>query len=174
VPSEDVVSTGMRKVSSTPATFDCDVDTFWEIFLSEDFNKKLYLDELGFKEMEIISQTDDTRRLRAVPKLNMPKPVMKLLGDSFGYEEDGRLDRDKGEWQWKMIPNTLSEKLKTEGVVKVEAVGDGQCRRVDTCTLEAKVFGIGKLIESSTEKEIVDGWKQGNAFMKRYLADRQK
>ncbi len=160
----------MRKLSST-TVFECDVETFWKVFLSEDYNKKFYFDELGFREMEVVSQTDTTRRLRAVPKLNMPKPVMKILGDSFGYEEEGRLDRDKNEWHWKMIPNTMRDKLKTEGVVRVEAAGDGKCRRTDEATLEAKVFGVGKLIESSTEKEIRDAWDKETAFLKRYLAD---
>ncbi len=159
---------------TTTAVFECDVETFWEVFLSEDYNKKLYFEVFEFPEMEILSQTDTTRRLRAVPKLNMPKPVMKILGDSFGYEEDGRLDREKNEWHWKMTPNTMREKLLTQGITRVEAAGDGKCRRTDEATLEAKVFGIGKLIESSTEKELRDAWGKEEAFLKRYLKERSE
>ena len=160
----------MRKASSS-CVMDCDVETFWKVFLSEDYTKKLYLEGFEFPELEIVSQTDTTRRMRAVPKMNMPKPVMKILGDSFGYEEEGRLDADKNEWHWKMIPNTMRDKLKTEGLVRVEAAGDGKCRRTDEVTLEAKVFGVGKLIESSTEKEIRDAWSKEEAFMRRYLKE---
>ncbi len=158
----------MRKATST-VTFDCDVETFWKTFLSEEYNRKFYLDTLGFKAFEVVSQTETERRLRVVPKLNMPKPVMKILGDSFGYEEEGRLDKANNTWHWKMIPNTMSEKLKTEGTVRVEAAGDGKCRRTDEVTLEAKIFGVGGLIESSTEKEVRAAWDAESAFMKTYL-----
>lgn len=159
----------MKKLRVT-TELDCDVETFWKVFLSEDYNKKLFYDIFGFTEMVIVSQTDTTRRIRVIPKLNMPKPVMKLLGDSFGYQEEGRLDRDKNEWHWKMLPNTMGDKLKTEGVVRIVADGD-KCRRTDEATLEAKVFGLGGLIESSTEKEIRDAWDKELAFLKRYLKE---
>lgn len=160
----------MRKASSS-TTFDCDVETFWKTFLSEEYNRKFYIDELGFRAFEILSQSDTARRLRIVPKLDMPKPVMKILGDSFGYEEEGRLDVDKNEWHWKMIPNTMREKLKTEGLVRVEPAGEGKCRRTDEVSMEAKIFGIGGLIESSTEKEIRSAWAKEAAFFKRYIAE---
>ena len=117
---------------------DCDVDTFWKTFLSEDYNRKFYLDKLGFRAFEVLSQTDTERRLRVVPKLNMPGPVMKILGDSFGYEEEGRLDKDNNVWRWKLIPNTMRDKLRTEGTVTIEAAGEGKCRRIDEVTMEAE------------------------------------
>jgi hypothetical protein len=158
----------MRKASSS-TTFDCDVDTFWKTFLSEEYNRKFYIEKLGFPQFEVLSQTDTERRLRVVPKLNMPGPVMKILGDSFGYEEEGRLDKAKNAWHWKMIPNTMRDKLKTEGIVRIEAAGDGKCRRTDEVTMEAKIFGIGGLIESSTEKEVRAAWAAEASFMRTYL-----
>lgn len=163
----------MRKASTTN-TFDCDVETFWKVFLSKEYNQKFYLEELGFKSFEVVSQDETTRRLRVVPKLNMPGPVMKLLGDSFGYEEEGRFDAAKNTWHWKMIPNTMAEKLKTEGSVRVESAGEGKCRRIDEVTMEAKVFGIGGLIESSTEKEIRSAWDKETGFFRRYLATQKE
>lgn len=162
----------MRKATST-TTFDCDVETFWKTFLSEEYNRKFYLEELKFRAFDVVSQTETERHLRVVPTLNMPKPVMKVLGDSFGYEEEGRLDKATNTWHWKMIPNTMAEKLKTSGTVKVEAAGEGKCRRTDEVTLEAKIFGVGGLIESSTEKEVRAAWDAEAVFMKRYLADQK-
>jgi hypothetical protein len=158
----------MRKATST-SVYECDVETFWKVFLSAEYTKKFYLEELGFPQFEIVSQTDTTRRLRAVPKMDMPKPVMKILGNSFGYEEEAHLDGNA--WHWKLLPNTMRGKLITEGVIRIEAAGDGKCRRNDEVTLEAKVFGVGGLIESSTEKEVRAAWSKEEAFMKRYLKD---
>jgi hypothetical protein len=158
----------MRKATAT-SEFPCDVDTFWKVFMDKDYNRAFYLEELGFPQLEVLEQTETTRRLRAVPKMNMPGPVMKILGDSFGYEEVGTLDRSKSEWRWKMIPNTMSDKLRTDGVVRVEAAGEGRCRRIDEVSVEAKIFGIGGLIESSAEKEVKSAWAKEATFMKRWL-----
>lgn len=158
----------MRKATASHVIH-CDADTFWKVFFDDEYNRRFYLDELGFKQLEIIDKTETSRRLRGVPKLNMPGPVMKLLGDSFGYVEQGTLDRAKNEWRWKMIPNTMADKLKTEGIIRLEPAGDGKVRRLDEVTMEAKVFAIGGLIESSTEKEIRDAWEKEARFMNRWL-----
>jgi len=159
----------MRKVTST-TDLPCSIDKFWEVFFDEAYNRAFYLEEMGFPELKILEQTDSSRRIRAIPKLDMPKPVMKVLGDRFAYEEDGSLDRATNTWRWKMIPSTLPDKLLTSGVIRVEAQGDG-IRRFDEATLEAKIFGVGKLIESSTEKEVRGAWEKEAAFLRRWLKD---
>jgi hypothetical protein len=160
----------MRELRSSH-TLACDPDTFWKVFLDPAYTKKLYLEELGFKELEIQEQTETKRRLRGVPKLNMPGPVMKLLGDRFGFVEDGTFDRAKNEWRWKLTTNTMSDKLFTSGIVRIEPLDGGRCRRNDEVKLEAKVFGIGGLIESSTEKELQNAWKREYAFLDRWLRE---
>lgn len=157
----------MRKVTST-TDLPCSVERFWEVFFDEAYNRAFYLDEMGFPELKVLDQTDTSRRMRVTPKLDMPKPVMKVLGDRFGYEEEGSLDRDKNVWTWTMIPNTLPGKLLTSGSIRIEAKGDG-IRRYDEATLEAKIFGVGKLIESSTETEIRSAWEKETAFLRRWL-----
>ena len=39
------------------------------------------------------------------------------------------------------------------GTVRIEPSGDGHCRRTDQFTVEAKIFGLGGLIESSIEDD---------------------
>jgi len=148
----------------------CPVDTFWQLMLDEAYVKKLYLTDLAFKELEVLQLTDTVRRLRCVPKLNMPGPVMKLLGDRFHYEEQGTFDPSRGQWHWKLLPSALAGKVRVEGTIRVEKVGDDQCRRIDEATMEAKVFGVGKLLESSTEKEVRRTFEIEAAFMNRWVA----
>ena len=70
----------------------CDEDTFWKLFLDKEFNEKLYRDGLGFPEFSVLEQREtDTQILRKAagqPKMNMPGPVAKLLGNNFRYVED--------------------------------------------------------------------------------------
>ncbi len=159
----------MRTINATH-TINCNAETYWKVFLDEAFTKALILEELGFKQFEVLEKTETTRRLRIVPKLTMPKAVQKLLGDSFGYEEVAMLDRDKNTWTWHIEPNTLAGKLFTSGVFRLEPAGQDSCRRIDEAKVEAKVFGLGKIIESSTDKQVREAFDTECAFMNRWLS----
>jgi hypothetical protein len=153
----------------------CSVDQFWKVFFDKEFNNELFLKGLGFPEYEVLSQEEtDTsvkRKIRGKPKMDVPKAVSKVLGDSFGYEENGSMDKSKGLWTWAMTPNRLEGKLITKGTVTVEAVGDDKCRRIATMEVEAKIFGVGKLIEKASETQMTDGWNKSATFMNKWLAD---
>ncbi|NUP10229.1 MAG: DUF2505 domain-containing protein [Polyangiaceae bacterium] len=160
----------MRKLSVTHV-IECDVETFWKTFFDAEYNKKLYSDGLGFKEFEILEQSETKRRMRGVPKMNLPGPVAKLLGDRFGYEEQGSFDKASNKFSWKMLPNTMGDKLFTNGFTKIEPAGDGKVRRISEANIEAKVFGVGGLLESTAEKEVRDSWDKEAAFMNRWVKE---
>jgi hypothetical protein len=153
----------------------CSAEQFWKVFFDQEFNTTLFLQELGFPEFEVVEQTETDgvvkRRVRARPKMDMPKPVAKVLGDSFGYEEEGSFEPSSKTWTWKLHPNTLANKLITQGKVTVEAIDDGKCRRVADMEVEAKVFGVGGLLEKTTEKEMRSGWNKSASFMNRWIKD---
>ena len=158
----------------------CTPEVFWRVFLEEAYTRALFLDELKFKDFTLIELGEASRKLRAVPKLNLPAVLEKLVGDSFAYEEHGTLDRAKNEWTWRMVqPAKLDPKSKqrkemvtTRGTIRVEAAGEGQCRRSDEVTVEAKLFGVGGIIESTVEKEIRASWSKEFAFLRRWLEKR--
>jgi hypothetical protein len=154
----------------------CTPETFWKIFLDKEFNQDLYLKGLGFPEFTILDQREtDTETIRKVsgkPKLNMPGPIMKLLGNGFGYTEDGKLNKSTKIWTWKFTPSTLAEKLRNEGTMRVEPIGDKRCRRLADIVLEAKIFGLGGLVESSAEKSLREGWDHSAVFMNKWIADK--
>lgn len=152
----------------------CNVETFWKLFLDKTFNEKLYKEGLSFPEFTIVSQnetdTEVTRKCTGQPKMDMPAPVMKLLGSGFRYTEEGKLNKATMVWTWKMIPSALADKLRQEGTLRVEASGDNKVRRVAELINEAKVFGVGGLIESSAEKQLRSGWDQSATFMNKWIA----
>lgn len=147
----------------------CSAEDFWKTFFDKSFNVRLYREALEFPEFSIVEQnetdTQITRRCAGQPKMNMPAPVMKLLGSGFRYTEDGTFDKATKTWRWKLTPSTLADKLKQEGTLRVEAAGEGKCRRVVEIVMEAKVFGLGGLIESSAEKQLREGWDKSARFM---------
>ena len=161
----------MRKITGS-SVVNCDIDTFWEIFRDQKFTEELHSRDLGSRSLEVLELTDTVRRLRVSPKLDMPKAVAKLLGDSFAYEEQAELDRESNTWRWKIIPSTLADKVTTEGVFRLEPMDGGKCKRIDEATIEAKVFGLGKLLEGTTEKQVLATWDTEVAGVNRWAAKR--
>lgn len=166
------------KTSTASAVFSCTPATCWESFFNEAYLRTLYLDELEARAFDVLEVSDTSRKLRIVPKMKLPAPVAKLIGESFAYEEHGTLDRATNEWTWRMVqPANLDPKSKPRkdavtmhGTVRVEPSGEGHCRRIDNFTVEAKIFGLGGLIESSIERELQSARAKEYAFLARWLA----
>lgn len=102
----------------------------------------------------------------------MPAAVAKLIGPNLRYTEEGDFDRAKGTFTWVMKTSALTDKLKNGGSLRVEARGEGKVARIVEAFSEASVFGLGGIIESSTEKQVRDGWEKSAAFMRRWFAQR--
>lgn len=159
----------MKKVAES-FLLPCTIENFWRVFLDADYDKALYLEELQFKDYKVLSWDDKSRKLRLIPRVNLPGPVANLFGDTFAYEQHSTLDRQAGVWSWKMVhPAGSKSFLSTSGTIRIAAVGDAQCRRSDEVAIEAHVFGLGGLIESSVEKELRSSWAKEIAFFKRWL-----
>jgi hypothetical protein len=159
-------SANMKTVTASNV-LPCTPETFWKTFLDERYTRALFIDELGFKELTVLELTDTTRKVRVVPNVNLPGPLKKLVGDSFGYEEHGTLDRAKNEWTWRMLPK--KEIIATRGTTRIEPVGDAQCRRNDEVVVEGKIFGLGGIIESTAEKEVRASSAKEHAFFLRWM-----
>lgn len=151
----------------------CNIETFWKVFFDKDFNMKLYKEQLGFPEFTIVDQkeTDTTivRKVTGTPKMEVPGPVAKLLGSNFRYTEEGTYDKGRQVWTWKMIPSALADKLRNDGTLRVTAIGDSKVRRIADIVIEAKVFGVGGLIESSSEKQLREGWDKSAVYMNQWI-----
>jgi hypothetical protein len=168
----------MKRVTET-FVLPCTPERFWRVFLDPAYVRSLYFDGLGFTSFEVLETLESSRKLRIVPKLNLPAVLAKLIGDSFAYEEHGSLDRARGEWTWKMVQpastvgksGALRDIVATRGSSRVEDAGDGRCRRHDELVIEARLFGLGGLIESSAEKEARSAWSKELPFFTRWVAE---
>jgi hypothetical protein len=155
------------KTVSETVRIPCSAETFWKLFFDERYTRALFLEALQFKDCAVLEQTESARKLRLVPKVNLPGVVQKLVGDAFAYEEHGTFDRARGEWTWRMVPR--KEIVATRGRTRIEPVSETECRRTDEVFIEGKVFGLGGLIESTAEKEVRASWPKELAFLERWL-----
>jgi len=158
------------KTLSHSVVLPCSRETFWKTFLSPDYSRTLYLEVLGYRRLDVLECTETARKLLVVPKVALPGPLEKVLGD-FRYEDHGTLDREKHLWTWHMVqpPGGGKQLVTTRGSLRLEEVGSDQCRRVDELVIEGHVFGIGGLIESQAEKEARAGWEKEDAYLRRKL-----
>ncbi|HSO32550.1 MAG TPA: DUF2505 family protein [Labilithrix sp.] len=153
---------------------ECDVERFWKLFFEAEFNEKLFK-ALEFPEWKLVeSKETDTqiiRKVKATPKMDAPAPVVKLLGSSFGYDEVGTFDKASKTLKFVIKTNVMTEKLRNEGTVKCEPRGEGKSTRVVEIIAEAKVFGLGGMIESSFEKSFRTGWQKSADFINAWVKD---
>jgi hypothetical protein len=145
-------------------------EKYWRVVFDQEYLRKLYLEVLGFKDFAVLEISETVRKVRVVPKVNMPGPIAKLIGDRFTYEEHGT--REANLWTWRMLapggqgtPNIVS----TRGTNRIEAIDGQSIRRSDEIIVEGKVFGLGGLIEKSVEKEIHASSAKEYAFLKEQL-----
>lgn len=165
------------KSSTASVLLPCTPDVFWRVYLDPEYLRALYVGELAHKRFDVVEITPTSRKLRIVPRISLPGPVQALIGESFVYEDHGTLDRARNEWTWRMVqPEHLDPRVKprkdvvtTRGAVRVEPVSEGKCRRTDEVAIEAKIFGLGGVIESAVEKELRAAWTKEFAFLTRWI-----
>jgi hypothetical protein len=152
-----------------------DVDEHWRTFLDPDIEKDLYIQGLGFKYEPLERRETDAeifRRIRVVPKLDLPGPVVKVIGSSFAYTEEGTFDKKARLWRARTIPSVLVDRLTSELTVRAEPAGEGKCRRHVEFTLDARIFAVGGLVEGAFEKEIRSGWAKSLEYINARLTKR--
>jgi hypothetical protein len=151
----------------------CEDVRFWKLFFDRDFSVAMYR-ALGFPRFEVVDQKETdagiTRVVTGTPKLDVPGPIAKLLGPGFSYREEGRFDRGETAFRFVMM-TPLEGKLRTEGVLRCEPRGEKASRRVVELEVEAKLFGLGGMLEGATEKSLRKGWDESAAFINRWAAE---
>jgi hypothetical protein len=155
----------------------CDAETFWKVFLDKKFNETLFTGPMGFPDFKVTEQTETgttiSRKVSAQPKMEVPGAVQKLLGDGFRYTEEGSMNKSERVWGWKIIPSTLADRIHTSGAVRVEPSGEHEVRRITEVSVEAKIFGLGGLLESTAEKELRKIWDKSAEYMNKWVAEHE-
>jgi hypothetical protein len=158
-------------------TFECDVDTFWnEFFLSEEFNKQLFLGRLGFSRWEVVKSepTDDgiRRVVEAVPSTkDLPGPLRKALQNGLGYREEGVWSRSQSLYTLRVIPVSLPDKIEVTGAMRVVAEGKG-CRRTYDAEAHARIMLVGGLLETRLLNDVSESYEVAAAFSREWLERR--
>ena len=159
-------------------TFDCSEDTLWQtLFFDEEFTRRLYKDTLRFPVWRLIEQkvTDDTmiRKVEVQPLVeNVPGPIKKVLGDRFGYIEQGTFDKKKHRYRFRVIPTSMPDKTTIDGEMYSEPLGDNRVKRIVDFNIEVRVMMIGKMIEQKSIDDTRASYDKMATFLRSYLKEK--
>lgn len=152
----------------------CAPERIWPLYFDDTFNIEMFEGGLGFPSCKIVERRDDGdkvfRRMVMTPKLDIPKPLAKIVGDRVGYEEIGDWVRSEAVYNWRMLLAAFGDKLRLAGTMRFVPHGDGHCRRVVAFEVEAKMFGIGGMVEKTAAQNTIDGWNNSAKWINGYLA----
>lgn len=159
-------------------SFDCDSETFWDsTFFDPVFNRALFVERLKFERWEEIERVDTPggfrRIIEAVPRVgDLPGPIKALLQEGAGYREVGEFLRAQSKYRFTVITKSVPERLKIGGEVEVLSLGPGRCQRSYTTRVEAKIFGVGGMLEKRILDDLTKGYEKGAAFTMDWLRTR--
>ena len=158
-------------------TYDCSADVFWSrIFLDDAYNQKLFLEELHFESWRVIRSeergTEIHRLVEAVPRLGeLPAALKRLLSEGASYQERGVLDRAGQRYRLEVTPRSLASKLSISGELSTTPLTERSCRRTYVARAEARVFGVGGLIEDRLLHDIERSYAKAAVFTNRWIAE---
>lgn len=152
----------------------CAPERLWELYFDSDFNVEMYERGLGFPSCKVIERREQgehlIRRMVMVPKIDMPGPVAKLVGDKVGFEERGDWNRNEGVFRFKLILAAFGDKARIDGEMRLAPHGEGYCRRIVDFEVEVEMFGVGGMIEKTVMDSNIDGWNRSAKWINEYLA----
>ncbi|MBL8602974.1 MAG: DUF2505 domain-containing protein [Myxococcales bacterium] len=166
----------MTKKFTITHEFDCTPETYWRLNFDAEMNTTMYRDGLSFPEyrVEEFKETDAEifRRTVATPKMDVPGAVQKIIGSNFRYTEETRFNKATKVAVFKGIPSTQAEKLKTDGTMRVEALGGNRCKRIVDFTVEAKIMLVGGVLEDTAEDNLRKSYSKNATFFAQWLNDK--
>jgi hypothetical protein len=130
-----------------------DADAYWRCVFDDEFNQRLYVDVMRFREFKMlrVEETDDViaRSLYFYPpSVPMPKPVEKILGD-MSWVEEGTYDRRARRLRVRYVTARMADKISIEGDMWCEPAGDRAVERVAAMRVDAKLFVVGPLVQKA-------------------------
>lgn len=142
-----------------------DAEGFWRVIHAPEYEARVAR-ALGLAEYREVERREEPeavyRRIEAHPRTLPPALVSALgrfadLGDVHYVEEQWRSRRERAV-RWRAIPSVLADRIRVEGVVRVEPAGEHACRRVLEGEVEIRLPVVGGFLERAVVKAAVEAY----------------
>ncbi len=153
----------------------CDQETFYgKIFFSREFNQSLYTEGLEFPSFEILELKETPSEIIRVWKVTprsgkMPAALEKLAGD-LSYREEGKFEKATRIYNLKVTPGRMAKKVTIEGELTTEPAGDGKLKRIFKLNVNAKIFGVGRLVEKQIVGDMRNSYDRSANFLNEWIS----
>lgn len=168
--------------------FECDDGTYWnQVAWDDEFNRRLFLEELGFERWRVIkfheSGTEIRRLSEGVPRLvsDVPELFHRFIRRGLEYRETDVFDKRTQRCRVVIVPNAFSRRLSIQVTMSTEALGPGRCKCITYMNVVATMFvslggtsayGIGAVVESEVIDQLRHGFDRRACFTNRFLRER--
>jgi len=159
-------------------TFECSEDTFWsKIIFDDDYNQRLYKERLRFQTWREIKREDSgdvvRRVIEAVPPIGeLPAALKAVIGEGIGYEEHGVYEKSGKRYTVTVVPNRLADKVKVAVEITTQPSGPDRCVRVAKGSVNAKIFGVGGMLEKKMIADLEKSYAKSAEFTNAYLKEK--
>jgi hypothetical protein len=101
------------------------------------------------------------RRIRVVPSVPAAfRMALRGVGGrgEVGYVEEQWRSKRRMDVRWKMTPFLLADRVRVEGLIRIQPVDDSSCLRILDGEVEVRIPGVGGLIEQAIVSGAVDAY----------------
>jgi hypothetical protein len=153
-------------------------EAFWSIIHAPEYEAAV-AEAVGLREYREIERREEDdavyRRIRVVPELS--PQLRALLGritrDPAGaYIEEQWRSKRECSVRWKTTPPFLPDRVRIEGVVRVEPIDEWRCLRVLEGEVRIRVLGLGALAERAVVSQTVETYGKTARVAERFAPDR--
>ena len=125
---------------------------------------------------ELLSEEDRDgkrlRRTRVTLAKELPSAAAKVMGSKhLVYVLEELLDDANHTTQWRVLVDKVSDKVKAQGVFKLEPASDG-CDRIIQGEVSVNVPFIGRKIEAGIAAELEKSYEATAKFAQQWLSER--
>ena len=157
---------------STTEVFRCPVEKYFEEYFNPEGRHRRVVGAGGvsFTAKEVRREAPEwTMRAELVEKLNAPAAIRKLFGETNRFEEESRWVVGTRMIEVKVRPDRMRDKLSIQMRYQMESLADGTCRVTLEMDIQARIFGIGGLVEKMAAKEMPHAFSKDAAFFNAHL-----
>ncbi len=157
--------------------FDVSTARYWDVFFDETYNQALWDSlDIGWELLSLERRGEGDalvieRRQRLTPRREVPGFLSRFVSDKIAYTEHNVFTAAKNAMKTVTTPSFMAEKIKTEGVYRLEPRGDDKLVRVWEGLAEAKIPLVGGRVEKHLVEEIRESYRRATAFTRKWHVD---
>jgi hypothetical protein len=143
--------------------FDCDAETYWEIFFDLDYQKDMY-SGLGIKERTVLLFEEDDkeirRKIKIMPERDLPGALKSVLRGDLGYIEHNVYHKGQNVMDVRIEPTLMKDRFKMSAVFRVVPLGSARVRREFVGSIDVSVPLLGGQIEKLVMADVRKSYDQ--------------